>query len=139
MLSAVDLQDVFISSPSPAGHDLAVWPVYTERNIPVDGFVFEVKTPSQDLTISTSDGELSTDIETTALQSSLESPRSYPSDVLSDTTFEDGEIREKLVGDSSLNEMVVLHGHEDEVKVTEQESQDASVEDNCGIYSGSFN
>lgn len=135
MSSTVNNETLPTTPSSPAGHGLAVRPVDIENTIPVDGPVFEVNTSSCDFATSTSEDDLSTEVEVAALQSPFESPKSCRSDGMSDTSVESGAIPESIVGDCYAVEREALGGgQEDVAKVSEEEGNRTKSELQSGMY-----
>jgi hypothetical protein len=102
MSSTSEHGSVPITPSSCADRGLAVQPVDAKGVVPVDGPVLEFKPSSSDYTTLTSEDELSTDVDTGALQSPSQSSRSAPTDDLSDTSSKDSEIYESLLKESSV-------------------------------------
>jgi hypothetical protein len=123
------------TTPGPcADHDLAVQPVDAKQIVPFDGPVFEVETLSHGIATSTSEDDTSTEVEIGALQSPFQSPSSFASGVLSDTSLEDGEIQDSVVKDSSAIGNAVLNGQKDLANVAEEEPKDTDISDKPSMY-----
>jgi hypothetical protein len=120
MSSTSEHGSVPITPSSCADRGLAVQPVDAKGVVPVDGPVLEFKPSSSDYTTLTSEDELSTDVDTGALQSPSQSSRSAPTDDLSDTSSKDSEIYESLLKESSVVHKEARDNQEDVTEAIEE-------------------